>query len=96
MPSSCARILAALDLPPRLKYEADGGPSVARCLQVLSASINAAADRQTFLLAQLAFWLLDAVEADLPKGFPARIWGPIAAGMRSQAKKLPLGEAGLR
>lgn len=182
----------ALGLPSRLKYEADGGPSVARCLQLLSRSSDAAADMQTFQLAQLAFWLmaapdghaknfsiflrqgqafdmtplydvlsiwpyvgkargqihprevrlamaqrgkrlhydlqgiqarhwhalamkhggpavweamiglagtvdaaLDAVEAGLPRGFPARIWEPIAAGMRSQAGKLLAGASSL-
>jgi len=183
----------ALGLPSRLKYEADGGPSVARCLQLLSRSSDAPADMQTFQLAQLAFWLmaapdghaknfsiflrpgqafdmtplydvlsiwpyvgkargqlhlrevrlamaqrgksahyalqgiqarhwhtlamknggpavweammalagrvdaaLDAVEAGLPRGFPARIWESIAAGMRSQAGKLLAGASSLR
>lgn len=50
----------ALGLPPRLKYEADGGPSVARVLDLLSGSSDAANDRMAFQLAQLAFWLMAA------------------------------------
>lgn len=183
----------ALGMPPRLKYEADGGPSVAQSLQLLSRSSDAATDLQNFQLALLAFWImaapdghaknfsiflrqgqafdmaplydvlsiwpyvgkgrgqlhlrevrlamaqrgksahydlqgiqarhwhalamknggpvvweamlglagrveaaLDAVEAGLPVGFPARIWEPIAGGMRSQAAKLLAGAQSLR
>lgn len=46
----------------RLKYEADGGPSIPACLTVLAGSENADEDRVTFLLAQLAFWLLAATD----------------------------------
>ena len=174
----------ALGLPPRLKYEDDGGPSTAAGLTLLAGSADAPTDRMAFQLAQLAFWLmaapdghaknfsiflrqgnayemtplydvlsvwpyvgtrrgqlhvrevrlamalrsknahyeihtirarhwhdlamrnggpvvweamqglvdgvaqaLGAVEARLPKDFPARIWDPISKGMRSQAKK---------
>lgn len=180
----------ALGLPPRLKYEVDGGPSGADGLALLAGSADAGTDRLAFQLAQLAFWLmaapdghaknfsvflrqgnaydmtplydvlsvwpyvgrghgqlhlrdvrlamalrstnahydiytihtrhwhalamknggpavwaamrglvdqvdaaLDRVEARLPAKFPARIWAPIAKGMRSQAKKF-LAEAG--
>lgn len=37
-------------------------------------------------LAQRVVPALDAVEAQLPSAFPARIWEPIAKGMRTQAK----------
>ncbi len=50
----------ALGQSPRLKYEADGGPSVARCLGLLGGSRDAPADRVTFQLVQLAFWLMAA------------------------------------
>jgi serine/threonine-protein kinase HipA len=30
---------------------------------------------------------LDAVEAQLPQGFPERIWAPISKGMLDQAEK---------
>lgn len=174
----------ALGLPPRLKYEDDGGPSAAAGLTLLAGSADAETDRMAFQLAQLAFWLmaapdghaknysiflrqgnayemtplydvlsvwpyvgrsrgqlhwrevrlamalrsknthyeihtirarhwhdlamknggpevweamqglvdrvapaLDAVEAQLPQGFPERIWEPISKGMRGQAEK---------
>lgn len=174
----------ALGLPPRLKYEADGGPSIDDGLRLLASSADAQVDRTAFQLAQLAFSLmaapdghaknysiflrqgnayemaplydvlslwpyvgksrgqlhlrevklsmalhaknahyaidtiqarhwqalamknggqpvwdamlamvgrvgasLDAVETRLPKDFPARIWDPIAKGMRAQAGK---------
>jgi serine/threonine-protein kinase HipA len=48
--------------PQTQKYEADGGPSVAESLNLLSNSENAPADQAHFLLAQLAFWLLAATD----------------------------------
>jgi len=48
--------------PPTGKYESDGGPGMARCLEVLGGSDSAREDRQQFLLAQLAFWLLAATD----------------------------------
>ena len=50
----------ALGQPPRMKYEEDGGPTLAAGLQLLSASADASADRLVFLLTQLAFWLMAA------------------------------------
>jgi len=50
----------ALGLPPRLKYEEDGGPSVADCLKLLGGSADAETDRIAFQLAQLTFWLIAA------------------------------------
>jgi serine/threonine-protein kinase HipA len=50
----------ALGLPPRLKYEGDGGPSIAAGLTLLAGSGDAATDRLAFQLAQLAFWLMAA------------------------------------
>jgi serine/threonine-protein kinase HipA len=44
------------------KYEAQGGPRMAQCLQVLRSSRTAAADIRHFLCAQLAFWLLAATD----------------------------------
>jgi serine/threonine-protein kinase HipA len=44
------------------KYEAQGGPRMAQCLQVLRSSRNATADIRHFLCAQLAFWLLAATD----------------------------------
>lgn len=50
----------ALGLPPRLKYEDDGGPSAAAGLTLLTGSVDAETDRMAFQLAQLAFWLMAA------------------------------------
>lgn len=52
----------ALGLPGRLKYESDGGPGIRDILRVLDASTRPAADKLTFVLAQLAFWLLAATD----------------------------------
>lgn len=49
-------------LPPYRKYEAEGGPGMDACLQVLRGSRNADADIRHFLCAQLAFWLLAATD----------------------------------
>ncbi len=50
----------ALGLPSHLKYESDGGPSVATGLTLLAGSADADMDRMAFQLAQLAFWLMAA------------------------------------
>ncbi len=50
----------ALGQPPRLKYEEDGGPTLAAGLQLLSGSADAPTDRLAFQLAQLTFWLMAA------------------------------------
>jgi serine/threonine-protein kinase HipA len=52
----------ALGMAPDRRYQSDGGPSMQDCLQILSASENAEADRATFALAQFAFWLLAATD----------------------------------
>ncbi|MEN9892663.1 MAG: hypothetical protein RLY78_2958 [Pseudomonadota bacterium] len=49
-------------LPSHAKYEAQGGPGMASCLQVLRSSVAAQADIRHFLCAQLAFWLLAATD----------------------------------
>ncbi|MCC6068781.1 type II toxin-antitoxin system HipA family toxin [Ferrovum sp. PN-J185] len=59
-------------LPPSLKYESDGGPGIDSCIKVLSNSQNAVIDMQIFLLAQLAFWLLGAIDGHA-KNFSIRI-----------------------
>ena len=46
----------------REKYEAQRGPGMAQCLQVLRSSRTAPADIRHFLCAQLAFWLLAATD----------------------------------
>jgi len=46
----------------RNKYEADGGPGIVDCLQFLAGSQESAADSARFVMAQLAFWLLAAID----------------------------------
>jgi serine/threonine-protein kinase HipA len=52
----------ALGLPPTRRYESEGGPSIQRALELLSGSEQPEHDRATFLLAQLSFWLLAAID----------------------------------
>lgn len=49
-------------LPPTAKYEADGGPGIAKALSYLGNSANEEADKATFVLTQLSFWLLAATD----------------------------------
>ena len=48
--------------PPALKYEADGGPGIKSCMDLLLGSAHAAEDRERFFTAQLVFWLLCATD----------------------------------
>ena len=52
----------ALGLPGTRKYEADGGPGIRAILRLLDASARPATDKLSFVLAQLAFWLLAATD----------------------------------
>jgi len=52
----------ATGTPVQSKYENDGGPGIRACLGVLSGSNEAKPDQLTFVLAQLAFWLLAATD----------------------------------
>lgn len=52
----------ALGLPPDRKYEAEGGPSMERCLDILRAGEQPVTDQATFVQAQFAFWLLAAID----------------------------------
>lgn len=52
----------ALAVPPGRKYQADGGPGIHDALRLLSGSTSPDADRERFLLTQLAFWLLAATD----------------------------------
>jgi serine/threonine-protein kinase HipA len=52
----------ATAISPTGKYEADGGPGMNKCLELLGGSESALEDRQQFLLSQLAFWLLAATD----------------------------------
>jgi serine/threonine-protein kinase HipA len=48
--------------PPNQKYEADGGPSITESLDLLANGEHSAVDRANFVLAQLVFWLLAAID----------------------------------
>jgi serine/threonine-protein kinase HipA len=52
----------AMGLPHTLRYEADGGPSISDSLGLLANSEHPVRDQTNFLLAQLAFWLLAAID----------------------------------
>ena len=52
----------ASGLPPTRRYESEGGPSIQSALALLSGSASPDNDQTTFLLAQLSFWLLAAID----------------------------------
>lgn len=52
----------ATGTPPDKKYESDGGPGISRVVQLLRAGIMPYEDVRTFVLTQVAFWLLAAVD----------------------------------
>lgn len=48
--------------PASRKYEADGGPSMSECLELLANGETPEVDRANFVLAQFAFWMLAAID----------------------------------
>lgn len=52
----------ASGLPPTQRYESEGGPSIQSSLGILAGSTHPDQDQTTFLLAQLSFWLLAAID----------------------------------
>jgi serine/threonine-protein kinase HipA len=52
----------ALNVPPALKYESDGGPGIERIMELLYGSSEGLADRHTFMAMQVVFWLLGAID----------------------------------
>jgi len=52
----------ALGVSPKQKYEHDGGPGMAKCLQLLTGSADPQQDALAFQLTQLAFWLMAATD----------------------------------
>ncbi|MBX9810666.1 MAG: type II toxin-antitoxin system HipA family toxin [Burkholderiales bacterium] len=62
----------ALATHPSAKYESEGGPGIARVLDLLKASDDALADRRLFLKAQVAYWLLGATDGHA-KNFSLRL-----------------------
>ena len=49
-------------LPPTRRYESEGGPSIQSALALLGGSARPDEDQATFLLTQLSFWLLAAID----------------------------------
>jgi serine/threonine-protein kinase HipA len=52
----------ALGISGALKYEADGGPGMSAIMDVLLGSGSSGKDRETFLTAQLLYWMLAAID----------------------------------
>jgi serine/threonine-protein kinase HipA len=52
----------ALSVPPTLKYQAEGGPGMVAILNLLKGSDAPAKDQQTFLAAQMLFWIIGATD----------------------------------
>ena len=48
--------------PPALKYESDGGPGIAKVMELLLGSEQAELQRRDFMRTQLVFWLLAAID----------------------------------
>lgn len=44
------------------KYESDGGPGIQRCLELLRTGLTPENDVRSFMLCQLAFWLMAATD----------------------------------
>ncbi len=52
----------ALSIPPTRKYQSDGGPGMAACLELLKGSNEPNRDRRSFLKAQILFSMLAATD----------------------------------
>ena len=52
----------ALGVMPSGKYESDGGPGIAACLELLKSSDRPDNDRRSFMKAQIVFWLIGATD----------------------------------
>lgn len=52
----------ALSVPPNLKYQSDGGPSIADILKLLRGSDEPLSDQRSFLKANIVFWLMGATD----------------------------------
>ena len=53
----------ALSVPPTLKYQNEGGPGMVDVLTLLKGSDTPIEDQETFLKAQIIFWLMGATDA---------------------------------
>ncbi len=52
----------ALNIPPSLKYESDGGPGIEEIMKLLIGSENSLEDRKTFMTQVFLFWVLGATD----------------------------------
>ena len=52
----------ALGVPPTIKYQNDGGPTMTNILDLLKGSDEPTKDREDFLKAQILFWLMAATD----------------------------------
>ncbi len=52
----------ALNVPPALKYESDGGPGISQIMDLLLGTTDSLADRRLFMTAKLIYWLLAAID----------------------------------
>lgn len=52
----------ALNVPPALKYESDGGPGIEQIMELLLGSINGLEDRKTFMTQVFLFWVMGAID----------------------------------
>ncbi|ASM74401.1 MULTISPECIES: type II toxin-antitoxin system HipA family toxin [Roseobacteraceae] len=55
-------ICQARSVPPTLKYQNEGGPGMVDVLNLLEGSDTPGADQETFLKAQVIFWLIGATD----------------------------------
>lgn len=69
-----------MGISPLHKYQADGGPGIARIMDLLLGSEDASSDRRHFFKTQLIFWLLAA-----PDGHAKNYSLAILAGGRCRA-----------
>ncbi len=52
----------ALNVPPALKYESDGGPGISQIMDLLLGAIDNLENRRLFMTTNLIFWLLAAID----------------------------------
>jgi len=98
----------ALNVPSALKYESDGGPGIARIMDLLFGSVESLADRRTFMTLNLLYWVLTAVDGHgknfsiflLPGGsfrltpaFDVMSAHPLVANKQLEARKLKMAMA---
>jgi serine/threonine-protein kinase HipA len=62
----------ALGIPPRKKYQADGGPGLPDLAKMLQGSMRAREDLETLLTSQVLFWMMAATDGHA-KNFSIRL-----------------------